>query len=170
MFSLSVVDTDLFCDLPLSTQALYFHLGMHGDDDGFVDSTNKIIRSIGCTKDDLVRLEAAKFIICFENGVVAIRDWLLNNNLRNDRYTATRYQEEYARLVIVGKRYHLIDTDGIQDDNQPDTDGIPNITEHSLAEQRQTEPNETGIRASIEDAHNASKTSAIEKLRNYNAF
>ena len=38
MFSVDVVETDAFLDLPPKTQALYFHLGMRADDDGFVSS------------------------------------------------------------------------------------------------------------------------------------
>ena len=52
MFSLSVVDTDWFLDLPLSSQALYFHLNMRADDDGFVDSPKSIIRKIGANAND----------------------------------------------------------------------------------------------------------------------
>jgi hypothetical protein len=33
MFSKDVTNSDVFLDLPLSTQALYFHLGMNADDD-----------------------------------------------------------------------------------------------------------------------------------------
>ena len=40
MFSLDVVDTDSFLDLPASSQSLYFHLGMRADDDGFVHHQN----------------------------------------------------------------------------------------------------------------------------------
>ena len=36
MFSLDVVDTDLFLEMPVSSQALYFQLGMRADDDGVV--------------------------------------------------------------------------------------------------------------------------------------
>ena len=41
MFSKKVTDTDTFLDMPLSTQALYFHLNMHADDDGFIDNTKQ---------------------------------------------------------------------------------------------------------------------------------
>ena len=47
MFSSSVTETDSFLELPLKSQALYFHLGMQGDDDGFVANPRAIIRSIG---------------------------------------------------------------------------------------------------------------------------
>lgn len=48
MFSNAVIDNDKFLDMPLSTQALYFHLGMKADDDGFIASPKKIIRAVNC--------------------------------------------------------------------------------------------------------------------------
>lgn len=98
MFSLQVVDTDRFMDMPTSSQALYFHLGMHGDDDGFVASPRKIVRSAGCNDDDLRLLISKGYIIPFESGVVVITDWNTNNTLKNDRYHATVYIEEKKQL------------------------------------------------------------------------
>ena len=63
MFSLSVIDTDKFCDMPASAQCLYFHLGMHGDDDGFVASPRKIARAVGSCDDDLRNLVSKGYII-----------------------------------------------------------------------------------------------------------
>jgi len=99
MFSLRVVETDRFLDLPAHAQALYFHLGMHGDDDGFVAAPKRIARSLGCGEGELRLLEEQGYIIRFESGVVAVRDWLINNTLKNDRYHETVYQKEKARLL-----------------------------------------------------------------------
>ena len=109
MFSLDVVDTDNFTEMSVSAQVLYFHLGMHGDDDGFVSSPRKIAKSIGCNTDDLKLLVAKGFIIPFDSGVVVIRDWNANNTLRNDRYRPTIYQAEKA-AIEVNKfgRYELV--------------------------------------------------------------
>ena len=100
MFSLAVTDTDAFQDMPTSSQALYFHLGMHGDDDGFVGSPKKIARAAGCNADDIKLLITKGFIIPFESGVVVIRDWRVNNTLKNDRYHETLYQAEKALLSV----------------------------------------------------------------------
>ena len=100
MFSLAVVDTDRFMDMPTSTQALYFHLGMHGDDDGFVSSPRKIARSVGCGDDDVRILAAKGFIIPFESGVVVLTDWKVNNTLKSDRYKPTIYLEERSQLTV----------------------------------------------------------------------
>ena len=53
MFSLDVVNSDAFLDMPLSSQALYYHLGMRADDDGFINNPKKIQRMIGASEDDL---------------------------------------------------------------------------------------------------------------------
>lgn len=100
MFSLLVVDTDKFLDMSASAQALYFHLGMHGDDDGFVASPKKIARAAGCNDDDLRLLASKGFIIPFESGVIVITDWNINNTLKNDRYHETVYQDERAKISL----------------------------------------------------------------------
>lgn len=99
MFSLQVTDTDRFLDMSASAQALYFHLGMHGDDDGFVSSPRKIARIAGCNDDDLRLLATKGYIIPFESGVVVITDWNINNTLKNDRYHPTIYAEEKSMLT-----------------------------------------------------------------------
>ena len=122
MFSQQVVETDKFLDMPISAQALYFHLGMYGDDDGFVTSPKKIMRSVGCGNDDLRLLASKGYIIPFNSGVIVIRDWNVNNNLRNDRYRPTIYASEKGLLEKDSAgRYSIessMDTIGIPDGNQ----------------------------------------------------
>lgn len=100
MFSLDVVDTDRFLDMPSSTQALYFHLGMRADDDGFVASPKRTAAMCGCSADDLNLLAAKGFVRPFESGVLVIIDWRKNNQIRPDRYTPTQFLEEKAQLGI----------------------------------------------------------------------
>lgn len=100
MFSLNVVDCDRFLDLPLTSQLLYFHLGMRADDDGFVDSPRKIQRAIGCSDDDLKLLILKQFVIAFESGVIVIRHWKVHNTIQADRYHETIYKEEKNSLVL----------------------------------------------------------------------
>ncbi|GMR70631.1 DnaD domain protein [Aerococcus viridans] len=98
MFAKTIIDSDAFLDMPLSTQALYFHLSMRADDDGFINNPKKISRMIGCAEDDLKLLIAKKFLLHFESGVVVIKHWLIHNQLRKDRYTPTNYQDEFKQL------------------------------------------------------------------------
>ena len=115
MFSLSVVDTDKFLEMSACTQLLYFHLGMRADDDGFVASPKRILRTVGCAEDDLKLLIAKGYIIPFETGVCVITDWHQNNYLRKDRYTPTIYLAEKSELsMLLNGSYSL----GIPDDNQ----------------------------------------------------
>lgn len=90
MFSIDVVDTDKFLDMPVSTQALYFHFGMRADDDGFVASPRKIVKIANCTNDDLKVLISKGYVIPFQSGVIVITDWKTNNFIRSDRYKATK--------------------------------------------------------------------------------
>lgn len=53
MFAKTIIDSDAFLDMPLSTQCLYFHLNMRADDDGFINNPKKIQRMIGASDDDL---------------------------------------------------------------------------------------------------------------------
>lgn len=99
MFSLKIVDTDAFLDMPLSTQSLYFHLAMRADDDGFVSNPKKILRMIGCQDDDYKVLLTKRFILPFESGVCVIKHWRIHNLIRVDRYNETNYLEEKQQLV-----------------------------------------------------------------------
>lgn len=122
MFSLDVIDTDAFLDLPASSQSLYFHLGMRADDDGFVSSPKRIAAMVNASGDDLKLLIAKGFIIPFESGVCVIRDWKVNNYIQSDRYAPSIYIEEKAHLSC-GKngRYSYSDTPCIQNVSKADT-------------------------------------------------
>jgi len=100
MFTQKIIDSDAFLDMPLSTQALYFHLNMRADDDGFINNPKRIQRTIGASDDDLKLLIAKRFVICFENGVIVIKHWRMHNTLRKDRYNPTQYQEQLAMLDV----------------------------------------------------------------------
>jgi uncharacterized phage protein (TIGR02220 family) len=100
MFAKTIIDSDAFLDMPLSTQALYFHLSMRADDDGFINNPKKIQRMIGASDDDLKLLLAKRFLIPFESGIVVIKHWRIHNYIRSDRYKETVYQEEKAQLEV----------------------------------------------------------------------
>ena len=118
MFAKTIIDSDAFLDMPLSTQALYFHLSMRADDDGFINNPKKIQRMIGCCDDDLKLLLAKNFIFAFESGVVVIKHWKIHNLIRSDRYKATVYQEEKAQLSVKDNKAY---TFGIPNGNQTET-------------------------------------------------
>ena len=100
MFAKTIIDSDAFLDMPLSSQALYFHLSMRADDDGFINNPKKIQRVIGASEDDLKVLLAKNFLIPFENGIVVVKHWRIHNYIQNDRYKKTVYLEELDQLEI----------------------------------------------------------------------
>lgn len=119
MFAKTIIDSDAFVDMPLSTQALYFHLSMRADDDGFINNPKRIQRMIGCADDDLKVLIAKRFILPFDSGVVVIKHWKIHNYIRNDRYKETVYQDEKSQLALKENgAYTEADTIGIPSGNQ----------------------------------------------------
>ena len=100
MFSLQIVDTDAFLDMPATSQLLYFHLSMRADDDGFVPNPKKIMRMINSQEDDLKVLMVKRFILSFESGVIVIKHWRINNYIQKDRYQETKYLDEKNGLAI----------------------------------------------------------------------
>lgn len=120
MFSLDIVNTDSFLDMSASAQALYFHLGMRADDDGFIASPKRITNMVGCNVDDLKLLIAKGFVIQFKSGILVITHWKINNYLRPDRYRPTLHQNEKAMLECSENGYNL-PTIGIPDAVKMDT-------------------------------------------------
>lgn len=104
MFSKEVTESDAFIDMPLSSQALYFHLWISADDDWFV-TPQRILRAINANKNDLDILILKWFCIVFEDWVLVITHWKQNNYLRPDRYTPTQYQKHYKTLQLEGSTY-----------------------------------------------------------------
>lgn len=100
MISKRVVDSDEFLEMPLSAQALYFHLCARADDDGFINNARRIQRDCGANEDDARILIAKRFLIAFDSGVIVIKHWKLHNYIPKDRYKPTAYQEEFATLNV----------------------------------------------------------------------
>lgn len=98
MFSPEIVNSDAFLEMPPSTQALYFQLGMKADDDGFVNP-KMVMRIMGSSEDELKVLLVKRFILPLENGVIVIKHWKINNLVRKDWYKPTIYSE-YKNLLF----------------------------------------------------------------------
>ena len=115
MFSNTIVDSDKFLDMPLTSQALYFHLGMKADDDGFVGNPKKVIRSVCCTEDDLKLLITKGFVIAFQSGVIVITHFNIHNTVRKDRKKDTFFQSEKRQLLLDESKVYTINPNA---DNQ----------------------------------------------------
>lgn len=122
MFAKTIIDSDAFLDMPLSTQALYFHLSMRADDEGFINNPKKIQRMVGSSEDDLKLLTAKRFILAFDSGVIVIKHWKLHNYIRSDRFKPTMYLEEKSQLITKeNKAYSVGMTVGIPESDHLDT-------------------------------------------------
>ena len=124
MFSKEITTSDTFVDMPMSSQLLYFHLGMEADDEGFIGNAKMLSRAYGANSDDLALLKAKGFIIMFENGVSVVKDWNLNNKIRKDRMKPTIYRSEKSLLnVDIDGSYFI--------DNQMATISQPDVNQMS---------------------------------------
>lgn len=129
MFAKTIVLSDSFLDMPLGARCLYMTLGMVADDDGFVNNPRSIMRQCGATDDDMKILLAKKFVLIFEDGVIVIKHWRINNYLRNDRYTETKYLKDKAMLFVEDNGAYSIQKDSGIPDGIPG--GIPSTVQYS---------------------------------------
>lgn len=141
MFALDVIDTDRFCEMPISARLLYYELGMRGDDEGFVQNPKRIMLTTGTTVDDLKVLAAKGYVILFDSGVLVITHWQQNNTLKNDRFRSTQCIEEKAQIqTTVQKTYRLLlsGTSLEPERNQFGTEVEPqrNLTKRNKAEKK----------------------------------
>lgn len=126
MFSIHIIDSDAFLNMPIPAQLLYFHFGMRADDDGFINNPKKIMRFISLNEEDKKSLEqgfdyliSKKFIIMFDSGVIVVKHWLVNNYLRSDRKKSTTHTAEFNQLKLKNNNsYTLINNVGIPDVRQ----------------------------------------------------
>lgn len=101
MLSREVVERDDFLDLSLSAQALYMHLVLGADDDGFIKNPGAIRRMVGASGQDMQDLIGTGAVLAFEGQrVVAITDWHNQNSIRQDRYKPTECKEALATLTL----------------------------------------------------------------------
>lgn len=171
MFSLDIVDTDIFLDMPPTTQNLYFHLGMRADDDGFVAAPKKIAKLCNSTPDDIKILVAKGYIIPFDDGVVLVTDWMINNQIRKDRYTETRFKEHLNSIESENGRYKKsLSTKWQPNGNQMATDGQPSIGKDSIDKVSTDKVNvSTNSHRSLKEGHPFERLSDHEYLRSIGA-
>lgn len=120
MFAKTIVLSDAFLDMPLSTRCLYFSFGMVADDDGFINNPKSILRMCGASKEDMDILITEKYIIPFKSGVIAIRAWRANNYLQKDRCNPTSCKEEMKTLSVSDSGFYVELTCGSESEEHPD--------------------------------------------------
>lgn len=92
MFSKRIVSSAKFLKMPISSQCLYFHLGLHADDDGVVEAYT-VMNSVGASEDDIKVLVTKGFVYVLNEDLVSyITDWSENNKIRADRKIDSIYK------------------------------------------------------------------------------
>ncbi len=134
MFTKKVTDDDNFMNLSASAQALYLHLSMSADDDGFSNQVNVSMFKAHASVQDLQALLEKRYIYQFENGVIVIKHWRMANALRKDRYTPTAFQEELAKLSIKDNGSYTMSGNQTATNWQPD--GIQRLPQDSIGKDR----------------------------------
>ena len=133
MFAKTIIDSDAFLDMPISSQLLYFHLAMRADDDGFINKPKSIMRMCNCHDDDMRILISKQFVIPFDSGIVVIKHWNIHNFIKKDRYKETGYKAEKSRLELDENKAYIehvpdMDTERIQVGYRLDTERIQTVS------------------------------------------
>ena len=136
MFSLRIINSARFLKMPISSQCLYFHLGLHADDDGIVEAYT-VMNAVGASEDDIRVLTAKGFVTVLNEDLVAyINDWQENNKIRSDRKTDSIYRDLLLQVLpdvqlqdkkprADSAKKQLIDSTGRPLDDQWTTNGLP---------------------------------------------
>ena len=157
MFAKTIIDSDSFLDMPLSAQALYFHLSMRADDDGFINNPKKIQRMIGGADDDLKLLIVKKFIIPFESGIVVIKHWKIHNYIQKDRYKETVYLKEKSMIQVKENNSYTLNETGIQAVDSTDTSCIHTVSKPYPSRIQAVDSTDTQVRLGKESIDKVSK-------------
>ena len=68
----TLIDSDIFLDMPHSTQLLYFHFVMRADDDGFIVNPRKIMKITNASDDNLKILIFKRLVKMHPNDICEI--------------------------------------------------------------------------------------------------
>lgn len=99
MFSKRIINSGRFLKMPMSSQALYFHLGLAADDDGVVEAF-QVMRLVGFAEDDLKVLAAKGLVAILNEDLVSfITDWREHNLIRPDRKINSIYRNLLLRVI-----------------------------------------------------------------------
>lgn len=151
-----VCNDDRFIEMPLSAQALYFHLLIRADDEGFVGNPKSIIRTINASEDDFKILIAKRYVLAFDSGVIVIKHWKIHNYIQKDRFTETSYVEEKQTLGLDEKGSYV---ECIQNGYNLDTQD--RLGKYSIGKEREYKEKESA--EALENTQEKEKVTQKEK-------
>ena len=160
--SSKITESDPFYALPEIAQALYLHLNMQADDDGFINNAASVSTRFKGGAAALKKLVEKRFILKFDD-IYIIKHWRISNSLKNDRLKPLSYATISQRIWVKGNKAYTDHPvpgcvtlyemrtgakppgDWIPNGFQMDSGWIPNgfPTEPNLTKPNITEPNLT---------------------------
>ena len=108
MLAKTITSSDSFLSMPFSAQALYIHICMFADDEGFINNARMVQRMVGADDSDLATLIRNNFLISFTSGVIVIKHWFIHNQIRGDRRKPTVYKTERSMLSIKDNKSYTL--------------------------------------------------------------
>lgn len=116
MLAQAVIESDAFYTLSVKAQALYLHINMTADDDGFTDRVLMTSRALGGSIDEIRELVENGFLIEFKNPTTyLIRHWRVNNNkIQGDRYKSTIHQNFLSMVEIDDVNVYQVKEESLQ--------------------------------------------------------
>lgn len=123
MFTRELLESDKFLELSHNAKVLYFYLNLAADNEGFVNSKQRVMRLCDCSDTDLQELIKGNWVIPFDTGVLVITHWRMHNTLKNDRCNSI-YEREKQLLECINKTYFLVETDWKESGNSLEKIGV----------------------------------------------
>ena len=108
MFAKTIVTSDAFLDMPLSAQALYFHIGMTAKDKGISTRVTAIARSLGCQESDIDILVSRGFIRKVNDWTFEIVHWYENNGVGETAKKRNNYRYRLWRETVIKRDGHCV--------------------------------------------------------------
>lgn len=115
MLSKKITDHDNFISLSASAQALFMHLVMSADDDGFCNQVSLAMFKAHAGTQDLEALIERRYLIRFDSGVIVIKHWKMMNTIKSDRYTPTANRDEAAQIMVKDNKSYTLVPNRFQD-------------------------------------------------------
>jgi len=102
-FSSKITESDPFYALPEGAQALYLHLNMQADDDGFINNAASVSIRFKGGAAALKKLVEKRFVLKFDD-VYVIKHWRISNSLKNDRLKPLSYASIAQKIWVKGNK------------------------------------------------------------------
>lgn len=168
MMAKSIIKSDQFLEMPMSSQLLYFHLLSDADDDGFINAPKSIMRVIGAKDDDMRVLQAKGYTIPFDSGVIVIKHWRIHNSLRKDRYNPNpQLENERKQLIINDKKEYELAPTWQPNGNHLATNGYHSIGKYSIDKDSIGKDSVYSGRDKSQPTHTHFKPPTVEEVKEY---